>query len=185
MLENLLCRSKIRHGVIGCLGLIVLCSGCGTEHVPSEDELRAVKALRAFGAQVTVKNHRHTEVYLTGTKITDGDLYHLRALPDIQLLNLQSTGITDAGMEQVGQLKTLKRLTLQRSKVTDAGLAFLSGLTSLVELDLAGLPITDAGLEHLHGLVNIEKIYFDRARTTQEGVYSLEDSLPKAKVFAD
>lgn len=167
-------------------GSVLLFSGCGeAEHVPSEAELKAVKAIRDIGGRITEKGKKHTEVFLAGTKVVDGELYHLRALPHLELLNLQNTGITDAGMEQVAHLKTLKRLTLQRSKVTDAGLAHLAGLTQLVELDLVKLPITDVGLGHLHPLTNLEKLYFDKRRTSDDAVFKLQDALPETKIYAD
>jgi hypothetical protein len=178
--------SRIVFGHWVLVGIVAgLLCGCGGEHVPSDDETRATQAIRDFGGRITMDGTKAREVFLNGTRITDGDLYHLRALPHLELLNLQSTGITDAGMEQVGRLKTLKRLTIQRSKVTDAGLVHLKGLTSLIELDMVGLPITDAGLEHLHSMISLEKLYFDRNRTTPDGVNKLQDSLPKTKIFAD
>jgi hypothetical protein len=174
-----------RHSaLLFCALLVSLMGGCG-EKEPSPNELRSAQTIREFGGQVKMRGKKHVEVYLRGTKVSDGDLPLLRDLPDLELLNLQDTSITDAGLEHVGRLQGLKRLSLQRSKVKDAGMEHLSGLTSMVELDLVGLPITDAGLEHLHGLRNLEKIYFDPGRTTPDAVRRLQDAAPKAKIFSD
>ncbi len=165
---------------------LMLCQlpGCG-EYEPTADELSVAMSIREMGGRVTERGKMHVEVYLNGTKISDGDLPMLEEFPHLELLNLQDTGITDEGMRHIGKLKNLKRLTLQHSKVTDAGLEHLIGMTSLEELDLVGLPITDLGLEPLHGLINLKKLYFDPQRTSAEGVRRLRDALPDTKIFAD
>ncbi len=62
---------------------------------------------------------------MSGTKVTDAGLKHLRTLPCLRELVLFGTDITDAGLTQIAGMAELKRVVLQRTKVTDAGASWL------------------------------------------------------------
>jgi hypothetical protein len=52
-------------------------------------------------------------------------LEHLKALTDLEELNLARTRVTDAGLGHLQQLKKLRHLDLQATRVTPAGRARL------------------------------------------------------------
>ena len=66
-----------------------------------------------------------TELYLSGTHITDDGLKHLSGLIKLEYLNLADTGVTDAGLQHLKGLAALKNLDLTGTKVTAAGVAML------------------------------------------------------------
>jgi hypothetical protein len=106
---------------------------------------------------------------LWGPQTTDDALIHVRALPELQRLDLRETAITDAGMAHLQGLTQLQWLPLEGTQVTDAGLVHLRGLTRLRELDLTGLPITDAGMAHLQGLTQLRRLVLTNNPITDAG----------------
>jgi hypothetical protein len=90
-------------------------------------------------------------VNLAGRPVTDAGLKHLKALSQLQHLNLALTSITDTGLEDLNQFSGLHDLILEGTEVTDAGMKHLNGLNQLQYLDLVRTLITDAGLEDLKG----------------------------------
>ncbi len=87
------------------------------------------------------------EVFLSQSKVTDGDLKALRHLPQLQRLYATETAIGDAGLENLSGLVELRELALDKTQVTDAGLANLRGLTRLESLRETA--VTDAGVNDL------------------------------------
>lgn len=144
------------------------------------------------------------KISLTAPEITDADLYHLKDLPALRVLDLHETKITDAGLVHLGSLTKLEYLTLWKTGVTDSGLvnlrglhrlyeldlgetrvtgkgfSFLEGLTNLQYLELSGSPITDEGLAQVAKLTNIALLYLDRTQITDEGLRRLS-SLSKLR----
>jgi hypothetical protein len=57
--------------------------------------------------------------------VTDAGLSPLKALPQLQILDLAMTGITDAGLVQIREIKSLERVYVEGTQVTDAGIAEL------------------------------------------------------------
>ncbi|HEX5442663.1 MAG TPA: hypothetical protein VFW87_02490 [Pirellulales bacterium] len=94
-----------------------------------------------------------TELWLTGTPVTDESLKHLSHLSALESLHLGETGIRDAGVANLVGLSALRNLDLSGTKVTDAALASLArNNRSLANLDLKATSITGAGLAHLADL---------------------------------
>jgi len=62
------------------------------------------------------------------------------------VLILAGTKISDDGLKTVKALPDLERLDLSGDDVTDEGLKHLKGLKKIRELNLAGTPVTDRGL---------------------------------------
>jgi len=84
--------------------------------------------------------------------ISDHDVLHLSALPDLEDLNLDSRYLSDSAMPAVGVITSLTRLDLFGARITDNGLKYLRPLTSLRHIELCGGGITDAGATHLCAL---------------------------------
>ena len=80
----------------------------------------------------------------------DQDLYCLRSLEKLQVLQLQGPGITDEGIRHLADLNNLEVLTLGGSdRLTDAGLALLPG-AKLQHLTIEDSRIRDQGLKALY-----------------------------------
>ncbi|MFI5380903.1 MAG: leucine-rich repeat domain-containing protein [Tepidisphaerales bacterium] len=109
---------------------------------------------------------------VAGTQVTDAGLVHLKALNEIEELNLHGTQFTDAALVHLKELHTLRRLRLSGTQVTDAGLVQLKELGQLEGLDLSGTQITDAGLAHL-GKLNV--LMLSGTRITDVGLLRLKE----------
>jgi hypothetical protein len=57
-------------------------------------------------------------VDLSFTKVADGNLKNLTALPQLHTLKLEGTRVTDAGLKNLAPLKELKELGLVDTAVT-------------------------------------------------------------------
>lgn len=135
---------------------------------------------------------------LSGVKVTDAGLVHLRKFPKLGFLTLNgsaftdrgfeeatkldnlfslsfaSTSLTDKGLAHRGKLPRIYELHLSWNKgITDAGLAELKGLDSLFHLDLSGTNITDAGLVHLKGLKSLGDLDLTSTKITDAGLVHL------------
>ncbi len=87
---------------------------------------KAVAAIKKLGG--TVRDNTSGEVIqvtLSGTKITDKGLEHLKGLTSLTFLHLRNTNVTDAGLEYLKGITSLISLNLPGTKITDAGLAEL------------------------------------------------------------
>ena len=84
-------------------------------------EEQAIAKIKEMGGNVVYRN-AVMEVRLSGTKVTDAGLSHLKGLTNLQTLWLTGTwGVTDAGLEHLKALTKLKSLHLDRTNVTDEG----------------------------------------------------------------
>ena len=120
-------------------------------------------------------------VYLTGDRISDADLEHLKGMTSIQNLGLHNTQVTDADLEHLKGLISLQVLALYLPRATDAGLVHLKGLTRLQTLRLYNTQVTDAGLEHLKGLTSLRDLHLWNTQVTDDGVKELQEALPNCK----
>src|SRR5215469_7084776 len=133
------------------------CAALSLWVVPAERQRRAVVAVRALDGEVSYASRGGTvanafplrilrrwlppdyfddviEVQLSGSKVTDDGLVHLRDIGNLQRLNLYGTNITGAGFAHSHGLTNLRWLNLNRTRFTDVGLSHLDGLTGLEEL---------------------------------------------------
>jgi hypothetical protein len=148
---------------------------------------------------------------LSGTKVTDVGLEHLKGLTQLQSLNLRGTKVTDAGLVHLKGLTQLRELDLARSitilpdvtdaglvhlkglnqlqtlnlwgtKVSDDGLKHLKGLRQLQMLDLSGTKVSDAGLKHLKGMRQLQTLDLSRTKVTNAGIGKLKKALPNCAI---
>ena len=103
---------------------------------------------------------------LGGNKVTDDDLFYLKDLHGLSVLELQNTQITDQGLVHLIGLTELWRLDLSDTQITDQGLAHLGKLTSLKYLGLSNTQVTDSGLKELKGL-QLPNLYLDGTEVTE------------------
>jgi hypothetical protein len=108
-----------------------------------------------------------TEVYLTGTSITDAGLAHLKGLTNLYVLLLDDTRVTDAGLVHLKGLTKLSYLFLKGTQVSDAGLLHLKGLRRLHVLDLRGADITATSPNHSTKLSPTSASASRRSRTLE------------------
>jgi internalin A len=106
------------------------------------------------------------------SSIADNDLKHLKDLPDLETLSLNSN-ITNEGLRYVSTSKNLTALHLSETKITDEGLKYIKNLDKLEFLFLDDTSITDAGLKHLLSLSNLLALWLQNTNITDEGVSSL------------
>jgi hypothetical protein len=64
---------------------------------------------------------RFEQLDLSGSKVTDDGLRHLKGLRSLKILNLSNTAVSDEGLARLQGISTLRELELVRTKVTKAG----------------------------------------------------------------
>lgn len=171
-------KTFVAAAVLCCVGM-----------VPARaDEAVAAAALERLGARIQRDGKLQTspvvEVDLSGLKVQDSDLVHLREFRSLRVLNFSYTAITDAGLQHVRGLTSLQSLSFAETKVTDAGLAHLAGLGQLLKLAFPfNQGVTDRGLPQLHGLKRLESINLADTKVTAAGIAELQKALPKAYII--
>lgn len=81
--------------------------------------------------------------------LTDTDLRHLRALPNIEILILRCPGLSDGCLKHLCHVKRLRHLDLYLTPITDRGLSNLEGLSQLEYLRLEDTQVTEDGLRRI------------------------------------
>ena len=122
-----------------------------------ENSGKLEKAIGAAGGKI-IRNEKAADkaivaVDFSGKKITDADLKHLGALPDLKALYLFNTPITDVGLRELTQFKDLQLLNIGKTKISDAGLKSISGLIGIGPSDLVeahGVPCQWCDLTTCH-----------------------------------
>ena len=118
-----------------------------------DKQAEAVAEIKRLGGRVTFDiGSRDKEVQgvdLARKKITDAEMVHLEALPQLQFLNLTNTNVGDVGLEHIRGSVSLQSLQLGNTKVSDAGVKHIEKLTGLRVLDLHGTQVTDEGMREL------------------------------------
>ena len=117
------------------------------------------------------------------SRITDAGMANLAALPKLRWLYADGTTISDAGLRPLAGSKTLEVLTLKdNKKVTDKGMAHLADCPKLLELDLTNTGIGDAGVSELARCKSLKKLTLTGTRVTAKGVRELKAALPGCEV---
>ena len=90
-------------------------------------ERKAIAALQKFGSMGRGMdiNDNVADLEISGSRITDAGLVHLKDLIKLRHLNLSDTQVTDAGLVHLKDLTKLRHLNLSDTQVTDAGVADL------------------------------------------------------------
>jgi hypothetical protein len=117
---------------------------------------------------------------LTGVGVHDADLAGLARFHRLESLTLDSPAVTDAGLESLGKCSRLGDLTLTNAAVGDAGLKHLAGLP-LESLDLSNTRVTDVGMETLARFSRLETLTLDETAIGDAGLERLK-SLPLASL---
>ncbi len=100
-----------------------------------------------------------TEVFLSGEEITNGIVWYLRYLTNLEKLHIDDTGISDDGLVHLDGLTRLRVLTLSNTEITWRGVGHLGDLTKLEQLRFSQTPISDDDVSFLHeSLPNCEFI---------------------------
>jgi serine/threonine protein kinase/Leucine-rich repeat (LRR) protein len=115
-------------------------------------------------------------------KVTDGDLARFKDCQGPWLLGLSGTKITDAGLVHI---KDLPELYLNSTAVTDAGLAHLKNCTGLRQLQVTDTAITDAGLTHLKVMKLMTRLTLHKTKVTEAGVRQLAAALSQCRIEWD
>lgn len=115
------------------------------------------------------------QLNLERTHVNDDGIAHLRSLHRLQSLNLAATSITSAGFAHLRELRHLRRLDISDiyEGINDDGLRHLRPLAQLEHLSLASTGITDAGLIHLGALPRLQTLDLSGTRITGAGLRNL------------
>jgi hypothetical protein len=112
----------------------------------NSEQAAAVAKIEAMGGSIaldpTTPSAPVTGVDLCGTKVTNAELEHLRAFPQLQELDLSDTAVTDAGLKHLVGLHKVRTLAISNNSVGDTGLAHLRGMTQL-ECQGCGIETSD------------------------------------------
>ena len=171
------------------LCLLLACSVIATDAQAQSAKISqaaAVAEIRKLGGRVKFdKKNPGTPIAVTlsGPKVTDVGLVHLKGLTRLQSLTRYGPKVTDAGLVHLKGLTKLKTLDLRFTDVTGSGLVHLKGLTKLQSLDLSLTKVTDAGLVHLKGLTKLKSLDLGNTKVTAAGVKDLQAALPKCRIL--
>jgi hypothetical protein len=118
---------------------------------------------------------------LSGGKVTDAGLLHLKPSGQLEEFTMKRTSITDKTLARLGDWPHLKSLSLLECRqLTDAGMAHLVHLQKLEKLNLAGIKITDASITYLKELKALKELELgSQTKISQRGLQEL------AKAFDD
>src|SRR5262249_23587740 len=86
---------------------------------------------------------------LRSVSISSSDLEVLRALGDVQSLDLEGTFIIGNGLDCLKNMRQLRSLNVSRSAISDASLSKLPVLPELERLSLCNTSVTAKGVRHL------------------------------------
>ena len=158
-------------------------------HGALDDKFRLI-ALDLNGTSVTNDDLRPVAscrllrmINLSGTRIDDAGLDHLRSLDSVRELWLTGTAVTDDGLEKLAGMVQLRAVSLSRTRVTDVGMAHLKALPELEIVHLGETDVGDGGLRHLLGLRRLKEVYVTQTRATKDGAAELANAIPSLQVF--
>ncbi|MBC8872532.1 MAG: hypothetical protein H8E44_24120 [Planctomycetes bacterium] len=118
---------------------------------------------------------------LSRTEVREAGLVCLKKMTDLRELDLGATQLTDGGLEHLQRLTKLEKLRLGGTHVGDAGLVYLKAMTTLEELGLGHTKVTDGGLEHLQGLTALLHLDLQQTAITGQGFEHLK-GLPHLRI---
>jgi len=133
-------------------------------------------------AEVTDAGLRHLRALMNleeldisdvGRKITGHGLESLAGLPKLRRLSLRGSALTDEGMKHAASLRHLESLDISFCRVSDVGLKQLGALSDLRELNLYATQVGDAGLGALKGMRQLHKLNLGGTKITSDGVETI------------
>lgn len=120
-------------------------------HLQNSDHRRITQR----GIDALAKLTKLERLSLQGLPITDADMRHIAAMPNLRVLRLSSRNLTKAGVEHLQGLKNLRVLALDGCPIGDKGLEAIAPMHKLERLSLGRVGIKGDGLSHLSGLLNL------------------------------
>ncbi len=122
--------------------------------MPAERQRQAIAAIQALGGRAIYLKRAESErrwlpqpyvasvgaVLLDNSEVTDIELAHLQAFPELQTLSLKGAAVTDSGLVHLERLTSLRRLFLDRTLITDAGAARLEKALPKCVIYIEGRP---------------------------------------------
>ncbi len=119
---------------------------------------------------------------ILGGGVTDAGLAHLKELPDLWLLVVNSKEVTDEGAQSVAkQLPNLTKLDFMRARLGKKGLTAVAGLKKLKELYLHAAVLTDKDLEPLKRCKALRRLTLPES-VSEAALKELQKALPDAAV---
>ena len=109
----------------------------------------------------------------SGFELTDEMLVHLRHLPNLQELNLDSPKITGVGLKHIANPGELNNLGLSGTAIDDEHLALASRFTGLKYLNLDRTRVSDQGLRHLQQSPLLKVLQLSGTQVSDGGVEQL------------
>ena len=191
-------RSSLVMLLFAQLVLALLLAGVGPNRPFPRDRAEAVAALERLGGKLHFSDNSYGRgiacgwpsdgrqlrgVTLRGCRLVDDDLRWLRALPELNWLDLCSTPISDTALQHVAGLRHLRSLILDHTAVTSDGLSQLSGLTQLEWLQLGDTRVDDAGLAYLSRMQDLETLELYSTRVSDRGLVHLKKLQALSSVF--
>jgi hypothetical protein len=97
-------------------------------------------------------------LWLSGTKVSDRGIAHLRGHPSLVDIDLGYTAITDSALAELATIPRLSDLDLTATAVTDQGLAHLERHAQLSYINLQLTEIRGSGLASLSRLPSLQEL---------------------------
>jgi hypothetical protein len=113
------------------------------------------------------------ELYLVRTSIRGPGLRHLRELPNLEILSIDTAPLRDDGLEHLAACKKLRCIELRSVNVSPTGFRRLAESESLAHLSLANTQIGDHGLAELAYLPGLEYLELREPIITDVGIAAL------------
>ncbi len=107
---------------------------------------------------------------LSGTAVTSAGLVHLRALKNLEVLNVCLTAVSDDGFEHLAGMTKMKRMVVCSSKITGSGFKHLGEMKQIESINLHSSPASDAGLEAIGKLTNLRRLEIVHSKVTDVGL---------------
>jgi hypothetical protein len=200
-------RRWLRFSLRSLLVLVtVLCVWLGVKVNQARRQKEAVAALQELGATVTYAQHRvgpnafnhdreldvpgwlrelagddffQSVISLNvGQPMSDAELVHLSALPEIEYMDLERAGrgVTDAGLAHLPRPDRLVSFCGKSTSVGDEFVKRLEDAVGLETFDLSGTRVTDEGLRSLRGLKKLIWLYLADTNVGDAGLEALQES---------
>ena len=135
----------------------------------TDDGLKELKGFR---------NLKSLSLFFNG-HINDAGMKHVKELPALESLVLNSTGVTDAGIAELKGLVKLKSLSATGCVgMTDKSAETIAGFTELTDLALP-FKFTDKGVKQLAGLKKLKSLYLGGCtELTDAAMKDIADNMP-------
>lgn len=128
---------------------------------------------------------RASDVIATYQPVGDAEMAALARLRHVQILSVSGTRVTDAGMVHIRDMTDLRRLGIARTKIGDHGLACAANCKQLEWLGAEESAITSAGLAYLADKQRMHTILVSRTRVGDEGIAYIQNLWRMQDLFID